>query len=271
MESSKDSTTHHGSGPQEQGSMSSTTECSGTTHPRFDVITARYRAAWPELRPNDGVEVSKAPLPSFIVPHVSTIEEKAREILAQYQIKFEDEEEDEVEVQIVDQGHYTERIPTLRIVAPWSVDKQEDWKNAVHDMAEFIYKFSQEAKFDHTKVHVDMKDPKLTKIIYCHPVEESFCDTAEWDTIRKVVRQRLNAFKATKGKVSVIMLLRYGVLEQREANPVTIFIGCFADSDETGWLKVIEDIQMNIAEHGWTDVYIHIEHSWAESLIDDFG
>lgn len=131
-------------------------------------------------------------------------------------------------------------------------------------MAGAIYNIAQGAKFDHTKVQIDMKDPKLTKRIYCHPVEESFCDTAEWDTIRKLVRQRLNAFEATRGEVSVITLFRYGVSEQREANPVTIFIGCFEDSDETGWLEVIDDIQMNIAKHGWADVCIHIEHSWAE-------
>ncbi|CAG7563489.1 unnamed protein product [Fusarium equiseti] len=265
MESKKDSTPHSGSGPQKQGSMPSTTESSGTSQPRFDVITARYRAAWPELCSNHGLEVSKAPLPSFIAPHAKAIEQEARKILSRYQIKFEDEDEDEMEVQVVNPGPYTESTPTLRITAPWSVDKQEDWKDAVHDMANSIHKMFHEFKFDHTRVHVDMKDPKLTKTIYCGPVDESFCDTAEWDTIRKLVRQRLQSFEVTRGEVSVIALFRFGVLEQREANPVTIFIGCFADSDETGWLEVIEDIQKNIAGHGWTDLYIHVEHSWAES------
>ncbi|KAI1071731.1 hypothetical protein LB507_005163 [Fusarium sp. FIESC RH6] len=263
MEFKNDSATHSETVSQKQEPMSMT-EGSGTTQTHFDVITARYRAAWPELRSNRGVEVSRAPLSISIVPYVSAIEEKAREILSRYQIKFKDEDEDEVEVQLVDEGNCTERIATLRITAPWSVDKQEDWKNAVHDMVEVIYNISQEAKFDHKKVYVDMKDPKLTKWIYCDPVEESFCSTAEWGTIRRLVRQRLDAFKATRGEVSVVTLSRYGVSEQTEENPVTIFIGCFKDSDETGWLEVIDDIQKNIAEHGWTDVYIHMEHSWAE-------
>ena len=118
MESKNDSTAHHETGSQKQEPMSSTTDGSGVTQPHFDVITARYRAAWPELRSNRGVEVSRAPLSICIIPHVSTIEEKAREILSRYQIKFKDEGEDEVEVQLVDEGNCTERIATLRITAP---------------------------------------------------------------------------------------------------------------------------------------------------------
>ncbi|RBR25659.1 uncharacterized protein FIESC28_01622 [Fusarium coffeatum] len=263
MESQKGSTSQAGSGPQKQGSMPSTTENSGTTQSRFDVISARYRAAWPKLLSRRGVEMGKNPLPSFIVPHVSTIEEKAREILSRHQIKFEDE--DEVEVQLLDQSYdYTEHFPTLLITAPWSVDKQEDWKNAVRDMVQVIYTISQEAKFDQENVLVEMKDPILTKKICIWPVESWLHYNAEWDAIRKLVRQRLKAFKATRGEVAGIQLLRYGVVRRREANPVTNSIGCYADSDETGWLEVIDDIRMNIDEHGWTDVYIHIEHRWNE-------
>nr|CEG05714.1 unnamed protein product [Fusarium clavum] len=249
--------------------MPSTIKISETAKPRFDVISARYRAAWPELRFHP-LEVGKAPLPPFILPHVKRLEEQAREILARYQIKFDDEEEDEVEVQLVNQGLYARCIPTLLITAPWSVDRQEEWKNAVHDIAELIYNIAQEANFDHTKVHVDMKDPKLTKTIYFGDVEESFCDTAEWDTIKKVVRKRLQSFEATKGQMSTMMLLRYGVLEQIEANPVTIYISLFDRSDETGWLEVINDIQNNLDKHGWKGVYIHMEHNepWTSGWFD---
>ncbi|UZP40731.1 hypothetical protein NXS19_008547 [Fusarium pseudograminearum] len=236
----------------------STTESSGETSPVITAVSARYRAAWPQLR-RGPLERSRASLPAAVEAQ-GEIELLATKILRDFHL-INDGEYDGVELVQMESSSYTS-IPTIAICASWSEDKQGLWVSAVQAIAMELYKMYKGSDFNYESIYIDMQSPELTQTVYYGPVDrDDLCQT--WDSIRKIVYQRLESFEATADCMRFICLFNYGILEEINDNPPTIFISVDDKSSETGWLRVINDIKSNISRHGgqsWMDVNVHIEH-----------
>ncbi|WXC67436.1 hypothetical protein SNK03_013229 [Fusarium graminearum] len=238
----------------------SATESSGESDPVITVLSARYRAAWPQLRPRP-FEWSQTALPTPVEKRRGEIEWQARRILREHRL-FNDNGYDDVELihqQMASQPCTS--VPTIAINVPWSEDKKRLWESAIQGIAVELYKMYKDSDFNYEDIHIDMQSPELTQTIYYGPVNrESLCRT--WDTIREIVYQRLESFKATAGCMTSICLFNYG-LQDIDNNPPTIYIAVDYKSSEIGWSQVVNDIKSNISRHNreWAGVNVHIEHN----------
>jgi hypothetical protein len=229
------------------------------------VKTARYRAAWPELR-RAPLELSRdIKLPSLIEPFVEKIIEGAGSLLKHHQVTYDDgapyEGIDIDFANVQTAGDPKTCVPTLMVCASWTKDKQANWKNAVRDISALLYKISREANFDHSQIQIDIIAPNLTQKIYYGPVSDHDKRYDSWDSIRELVHQRLESFQGTKGHMTAIALFHYGRSNSIPDNPVTVYIAVDFKSDETQWLGIIDDIERNIHSRGWIGVQVHIEHN----------
>ncbi|KAH6958241.1 hypothetical protein DER45DRAFT_214387 [Fusarium avenaceum] len=258
-----------GSGPQKQRAgglpTPSTTESSGESEePCVDVKTARYRAAWPELRPLPLERSRNGTLAVFIQPYVQEIEATALTIVEECLQLDDTGVDNEIDIELVNQqmvGAPETSVPTVMISAPWCAEKKASWEKAVNDIAVWLHKLSVQLNFKHGQIHIDMIAPELTTTVYYGPVSDDTDTYDSWDQVRDIVYQRLENFQATKERMTAICLFHYGHNKHIEANPVTVYISVDYKSDETQWPGIITDIERNIHSYGWTDVQLHIEHN----------
>ncbi|KAM0386742.1 hypothetical protein ACHAPY_001310 [Fusarium culmorum] len=243
----------------------STTESSGETDPTITVISARYRAAWPQLRPLplEWSTGTASTLPPLLQQRSSEIQHTVLEIIRRYRNNNGDDGDDhEVDVSLVNQQMASQphtSVPTIAISAPWSESRQGLWKTVIQAIAVKLYYIFKDSDFSYENIHIDMQAPELTQTIYYGPVDNHLVQS--WDNVRTLVRQRLELFKSTAGCMTAICLFHYGTLRDINDNPITIYVAVNYSSDETGWLEVIADIKANIQKRGWTDVQVHLEHN----------
>ncbi|KAG8668513.1 hypothetical protein FPOAC2_07801 [Fusarium poae] len=245
-------------------------ESPSQSDPVITVISARYRAAWPELRPLPLVWASDPTWPfPLLEERRCEIEKTVAGIVCRLGIEYE--EDGDAEVWLENQYMASQPdtcVPTICIYSSWSVDKQGLWETAVREIALELYHMFKDSDVAYDSIHIDMQSPELGQTIYYEPVTNSdLCDS--WDDIRALVNQMLEAFTATRRSMVTIGLFQYG--SRRGGSPITIYIAVDYSSDETGWLEVIADIKANIKKHkqGWTDVQVHIEHHARTSYSPD--
>ncbi|UZP40732.1 hypothetical protein NXS19_008548 [Fusarium pseudograminearum] len=234
--------------------------------PVITVISARYRAAWPELRPLPLVWASDPPWSTPLLQQRRyEIEETVIEILERLGLEFDDG--NAAEVWFANQHMASQPdtcVPTIVIYSSWSENKQTLWETVVREVALVLYHMFKGSEVAYDSIHIDMQSPELGGTIYYEPVNDcdDLCDS--WDDVRALVHQRLEAFKATERSMVAICLLHY-----RES--ITIYIAVDYSSDETGWLEVIADIKANMDRYkrGWTDVQVHIQHNAGASYSFD--
>ncbi|KPA44206.1 hypothetical protein FLAG1_02819 [Fusarium langsethiae] len=244
----------------------SSTEASDT--PLITVISARYRAAWPQLRPRPLEWSKSSKLPALVEERQGEIQWNVEKILHEKKIILEaDDEGDEtkadvwlVQQEMAEQPHTS--VPTISICASWSENKQGIWEAAVQAIAVELYSMFKDSDYSYDNFHIDMLAPELTQTIYYGPTDRSDLHQT-WDNVRALVHQRLELFEATAGSMTAICLFHYGTSREINTNPATIYIAVNYSSDETGWLEVIADIKANINRHGrgWKDVQVHVEHN----------
>ncbi|OBS20756.1 hypothetical protein FPOA_07096 [Fusarium poae] len=235
-------------------------ESPSQSDPVITVISARYRAAWPELRP---LPLKWASDPTWPFPLLQErryeIEKTVIGIVRRLVIEYEEDGDAEVWLENQHMASQPDTcVPTICIYSSWSVDKQGLWETAVREIALELYHMCKDSDVAYDGIHIDMQSPELGQTIHYEPVTDSdLCDS--WDDIRALVNQRLEAFTATRRSMVTIGLFQYG--SRRGRNPITIYIAVDYSSDETGWLEVIADIKANIRhKQGWADVQVHIEH-----------
>ncbi|WXC48389.1 hypothetical protein QX201_008102 [Fusarium graminearum] len=226
--------------------------------PVITVVSARYRAAWPELRPLPLVWASDPTWPfPLLQQRRYEIQKTVGEILDRLQI--DDGKDDITEIWLENQYMASQPdtcVPTIAIYSSWSENKQGLWETAVREVALTLYHMLKDSYVAYDSIHIDMQGSEHGRTIYYRPVDDrdDICDS--WDDVRALVHQRLEAFKATERSMLAICLLYY-------CGSITIYIAVDYSSDETGWLEVIADIKANIDRYkrGWTDVQVHVEHN----------
>ncbi|KAF4451739.1 hypothetical protein F53441_5418 [Fusarium austroafricanum] len=225
-----------------------------TSQQLVSVITGWKRVAWLSLLQRPVYITSECPSESHEAISEVIIDE-ARAILQKHDIPIE--KEDDIKVTMRQNAHYGCEIPTLLIVSPWSLEKQNAWEKAVEDMGRVI---SDRMNKDH--IYVEITSPELVQPIYFTSSEDPALNKT-WDSVREMVYERLQSFYATKDQTSYIDLGMYGVNPDPKANAMTIYISVSDGSDETLWLKVITDIKSKLESVGWGHVQVHMEHDAA--------
>ncbi|KAF4345316.1 hypothetical protein FBEOM_720 [Fusarium beomiforme] len=232
------------------GSQPSTSTAAKTSSPV--AITARYRAAWPVLRPLP-LCISRKPFPAGVNPSPMTFLRQVIEILKRYQVYSNETKVDFVMRE--QQGLPNTAVPTLLIIAPWSQSVQGTWKSVTEAIAK--------RTTPGTGVHVEMIAPELSSTVYYSPVRNQPKLSQSWDKIRAHFFQKLEQSEATKGKMTAIALFRYGLSSHRNTNPITIYISVNYSSDETKWQRVISliEVAIRLLDPAWKGVHVHIEHN----------
>ncbi|KAJ4247126.1 hypothetical protein NW762_013264 [Fusarium torreyae] len=238
---------------------------STSTNSELRVISGWKRVAWPELRILP-LKLLPEDLPAHIQQASQEILRNARIIVEKHKLLPDGNEEDHVNLGMRRQMPYGARVPSLVVVAPWSPEMTPVWEEAVHEMAVFLTEFSKTSSIGQGDIHVEIIAPELQQTLYCTSIDEPGLSPEDWDEVRDKVYDCLESFDTTKGKMSTIALFKYGVLPDPEANPTTIYISVFIDSDETGWYEVIAAMKSMLESVGWNHVQIHMEHNegWNE-------
>ncbi|KAF4952609.1 hypothetical protein FGADI_6681 [Fusarium gaditjirri] len=209
------------------------------------VICIRYRAAWPSL-PRLPLDVSRTQLPASIHDRQGQIFDRVERILKKNKISGP-----ETEIELV----VRRMNPTVLIKSPWKQDSKTKWAQTVKQIVDAMKKHFRSA-IDRG-LHVEMIAPQNYETVYIGVVEEE----VPWDDIRAVAKRHLDT-SDLRNYVSTLALTRRG-FSKPEENPITVYIGCLEDSDETKWDGIIDGIESEFRERGWMDIVVHIEHNWS--------
>ncbi|KAF4980042.1 hypothetical protein FZEAL_3904 [Fusarium zealandicum] len=234
---------------------------SSEAEPLVPVLSARYRASWPDLRPLPLEESRSVIIPPTLRDCAVDLRIGTKEILTRRQLWDDDETDTELLMRQEPNDPET-AIPTLVIVTPWSPCARAKWRGAVQEIAAFGAETVRNSGDTLTSLHVEMIAPELYFPVYYAPVRNEPVIFRSWDQTRAFVRQRLESFDATKGRMTAIALFRYGLSSTTENNPITIYISVDYTSNETQWEEVMADIKSAVGQRGgWEDVQVHIEHN----------
>ncbi|KAF4335697.1 hypothetical protein FBEOM_10459 [Fusarium beomiforme] len=209
------------------------------------VICVRYRAAWPSL-PRLPLDFSRSYLPSSIFDDREAIQDRVHRILKNNKIL-----EPQTEIDLV----VRRTKPTILIKSPWDRDSKKTWAQTVEQIvAAMKTEFPRAIK---RNLHVEMIAPQCYETVYIGEVEDN---DLLWDDIQAVVKRHLDSSQATRNHLSTLALIRRG-FSKPEDNPITVYIGCTTDSDETKWEGIADAMEAEFCERGWKDVVVHIEHN----------
>ncbi|KAF5019111.1 hypothetical protein F66182_8880 [Fusarium sp. NRRL 66182] len=233
---------------------------SSDSEPLAPVISARYRASWPELRPLPLENLPPANVPHVLKTYSSDICQQSKQVLIRNGLW--DERETRIDF-VIRQKEYQVRtaIPTIFIINPWSLTAPTTWKAAVREIAALVTNIVRRSNSGRPYFIVEMIAPELVSPVYCYPVLDQPGLMESWYLISSLVCQRLEAFEGTRRKMTNVSLLRYGLSEDRDANPITIYISVDYTSDETQWQDVMTSIKGALEQQGWPDLHVHMEHN----------
>ncbi|KAF9767756.1 hypothetical protein IL306_015045 [Fusarium sp. DS 682] len=219
------------------------------------VICVRYRAAWPSL-PRLPLEFSRSYLPSSIFDQREAIQNRVHRILKHNRVL-----EPQTEIDLV----LRRNKPTILIKSPWDQDSKKTWAQTVEQIVDAMKEEFPRAI--NRNLHVEMIAPQCYETAYIGHVEDK---NVPWDDIQAVVKRHLDSSEATYRHLSTLALTRRG-FSKPEDNPITVYIGCTADSDETKWDGIAAAIESEFRERGWMDIVVHIEHNTPIKAVCDLG
>ncbi|KAJ4037361.1 hypothetical protein NW756_005634 [Fusarium oxysporum] len=239
-----------------------TPETSDETEPLVVVRSARFRTASPELRRLPLVQSMTRHIPPVFGSDVQRkIHEEVHSVLQARKLETPDTI---VDIQMREQPDAPETArPTILVITPWIFGKEEEAHRikAVEQIVKVSTKLIREAGDNDTQLHVEIIAPELSTCIYFSPVRDEPQLFKQWDHIRPLVNRRLDAHSSTRGRMTLIALLRYGLKFNTSKNPITIYISVNYDSEEEHWQSVIDDIQSNLSKFGYPALPVHIEHN----------
>ncbi|KAF4499489.1 hypothetical protein FAGAP_4339 [Fusarium agapanthi] len=237
-------------------------ETSDETEPLVVVKSARFRTASPELRRLPLFRSKTRHIPPVFGKEIQeTMYKEVHSVLRARKLKTPDTI---VDIQMREQPDAPETAqPTILVITPWVFGKEEEALRVA--TVEYITKMStrliRDAGDNETQLHVEIIAPELSTCIYFAPVRNEPQLFQQWNNLRSMVNRRLNAHLSTRGRMTLIALLRYGLDPCSSRNPITIYISVNYDSEEEHWQSVIDDIQSSMVKFGYPELPVHIEHN----------
>ncbi|KAG7412947.1 hypothetical protein Forpe1208_v008455 [Fusarium oxysporum f. sp. rapae] len=237
-------------------------ETSDETEPLVVVRSARFRTASPELRRLPLFRSMTRRIPPVFGEEVQTkIYKEVHSVLQARKLETPDTI---IDIQMREQPDVPETArPTILVITPWIFGKEEETRRvqAVEHIFRMSTKLIRDAGDNDTQLHVEIIAPELSTSICFAPVRNEPQLFKQWDHIRSLVHRRLDAHLSTRGRMTLIALLRYGLRYIPSDNPITIYISVNYDSEEEHWQSVIDDIQSNLSNFGYPALPVHIEHN----------
>ncbi|KAG9508200.1 hypothetical protein J7337_001763 [Fusarium musae] len=263
-----------GYGPSGSRSRRTGQNSSDDSGPLVPVVSTRYRVAYPDLR-RWPLECLPGPDPEILVHHGQAIREAANTILSEHGL-LEDlntfailtdygtvEQPScfaDTSMQRTEDQPGTEE-PTVTVILPWLLDSKAKWTSAVQAIAIRNKELLQGTKFEDTPPRIDFMASEIVGPIYLGVVKDRPDLLQDWDHIKRVVHKCLNTFDATRNFLTSMVLLRYGLSPNSNANPITVYISVNDRSDETQWDPILTNIEKSLEVIGWSDIRVHLEHN----------
>ncbi|KAF4442040.1 hypothetical protein FACUT_2263 [Fusarium acutatum] len=217
------------------------------------------RVAWPELR-IQRLETSRERLPSSIEDLRNDIRNHAYTLLKKYNLLYRDEagQNNEVLLEMLQLPMEPETArPTIRILALWSLANDVAFRNLAQEMVDWVANWTSNVS---KRIDVEITALENVQTIYYGAVNDRALSKA-WDSTRKSIRTLLESLQNTRGSLTCLGLLKYGVNPEINANPPTVYISMDHHSDESGWHYVATCVKELLNKQGWKHVQVHIEHN----------
>ncbi|KAF5571550.1 hypothetical protein FPHYL_297 [Fusarium phyllophilum] len=263
-----------GYGPSAPRSRRTGQTSSEESGPLVPVVSTRYRVAYPDLR-RWPLECVLGPDPEILVQHGQQIRDGANTILAQHGLlegvntnpiltDYGTIEEPSCFAETWmerTEGQLGTEEPTVTVVLPWLPDSKAKWTAVVQAIATHNKELLQGTEFENTPPRIEFTAPEIVGPIYLGVVKDRPDLLQNWDHIKRVVHELLNTFDATRNLLTSMVLLRYGLLPDSDANPITVYISVDDRSDETQWDSILTNIEHSLEAIGWSDIRVHLEHN----------
>ncbi|KAF5613038.1 hypothetical protein F25303_14296 [Fusarium sp. NRRL 25303] len=217
------------------------------------------RVAWPELR-IQRLESSRERLPSSMEDLRSDIRNHAYTLLKKYNLLYQDEagRNNEVLLQMLQRPMEPDTArPTIRILALWSPSNDVAFRKLAEEMVEWVANWTGNVS---QPIDVEITTLENVQTIYYGAVNDLALSKA-WDSTRKSIRTLLESLQNTRGSLTCLGLLKYGVNPDIDANLPTVYISMDHHSDESGWHYVATCVKELLNKQGWQHVQVHIEHN----------
>ncbi|RBR05715.1 hypothetical protein FVER53590_29984 [Fusarium verticillioides] len=217
------------------------------------------RAAWPELR-IQRLEMSRERLPSSIENLSSDIRNHVYTLLKKYNLLYRDEDgqNNEVLLEMLQQPMEPDTArPTIRILALWSPANDVAFRNLAYEMVDWVAEWTVNVS---QRIDVEITALENVQTIYYGAVNDLALSEA-WDSTRESIRTLLESLQNTRGSLTCLGLLKYGVNPEINANPPTIYISMDHRSDESGWHYIATCVKELLDKQGWKHVQVHFEHN----------
>ncbi|KAH6953593.1 hypothetical protein DER45DRAFT_528167 [Fusarium avenaceum] len=234
------------------------------SEPLFKIVSTRYRVASPSLRPLP-LRV-KGPQPDIFKRHGEAIRRLTDGVLVKHGLLDHGEQCADTCMQGVESYAETGE-PTVLIVLPWSAESKVTWSKAVSDILLEHMELLKDTEFESTPPRIEMLAPERIDPVYVAAVSNRPDLLIVWDLIKGIVHQSLDTFEATRQKLTSLSLIHYGLIPGGKSNPITIYISVDASSDESQWDFILTNIENTIAERGWSELQVHIEHNQPDPLL----
>ncbi|KAH6982337.1 hypothetical protein BKA56DRAFT_550287 [Ilyonectria sp. MPI-CAGE-AT-0026] len=229
---------------------------SDESNPARTIHKTTFRTASPNLRPLPVVDVFTL-CPESISKHKRAIVKRVHEILEKYNL------DDESDVSFPNRqilGDPNSGRWTLFIVTTWNDESLATWPRAVREMVDFVDETFQSSALPQAVLDVEMIAPERIMDKNLGLVSNNPALRSAWPSLSSLVRERLEFFEATSSHFKTIALFRLGFSMANSENPITVYITVDLASDETEWPGIVDDILSALANRGWPQLHVHIEH-----------
>ncbi|KAF4993603.1 hypothetical protein FGRMN_6321 [Fusarium graminum] len=218
------------------------------------------RAAWPELRRMPLETSREQQLPSSIEKLRFDMTSHAYTLLEKHNLLYEDEigRKNEVRLEMLELlDAFSTAQPTLVMLAMWSSENGVAYKNVVQDMVEWLAGRTSE---DPQRINLELTAVDNVTTIYYGEVNDQVLSEA-WDSISVSIRNILESRSDTRGSFTCLVLQKYGIDPEINANPPTVYISMDYRSNEAGWPCVTTRVKELLNSQGWNHVHVHMEHN----------
>lgn len=236
------------------------------------VVVGWKRVAWPTLHPNPRERSGGRPLPDKVIAIQADVEAEAKEILATHNLLDLDSVGDckndiYLGMRRSKSDPESERL-TLFMTAPWSGEKSDAFVYAAQDMLDYLLDLRTEIP---GRIELELIATELTQTKYYGSVNDPVL-SKQWDKTSDMIWVSLQGREVTRDHLTCLALEKFGVNQDIDSNPPTIYIAMDRGCEETDFHDIIRAVKKKVhSSKVWRHVQFHIEHNVNKELVFDIA
>ena len=164
------------------------------------------------------------------------------------------------------------RCATILIVAKWNDTSPPIWEKIVKKTKKFVDSSTRNSHLEDLQISVEMIAEELTLNKYISPVPTKELTDAlrlDWPLIAEKALDILDAYPATKSRVTSIALFKLGFSRDFDKNPLTVYISVDYESEEGKWPAIVGEIQQLLNRYPH-NLQLHLEHNTSGESYPEF-